>query len=308
MKLDEIKALLEDAKLTEAQVKAFDAYMENFALELKKKYSKAFNESESGEMIPKKIAEKAFNQLRQDSKVAFELIQEDYKKSFDALKADYKKSFELYAEDKANEYSEHMINALQELYGDVEERVKKNFFESNDAKVLNDVKKIMTPLIASKENQTLLEEVERLKSINNALLEDNESINRDRTINALVKDFPEEYSETVKEFIDGAKSEDEILERFTVICEMIEKGVINKKVVNEEKKPVVVKPVVEEVKTPVKKTAIIKNKTAITEELNKGIVQSVKSKSTDKVKKVVNEEDDNLFTKDEQDLLDLFSY
>ena len=137
--------------------------------------------------------------MRKDSKTAFELYQEDQKKAFEILKADYKKSFDLYAEDLKEEYSGHMINALQELYADVEERVVKNYSESGDAKILSDIKKIMTPLIASKENQALLEEVERLKSINNALLEDNESVNREKTINALVKDFPEEYSETVKE-------------------------------------------------------------------------------------------------------------
>jgi len=311
MKLDKIKALLESAKLTEEQVQAFDAFFESYTEELKKKFgkNKAFNESNE-EMIPKSIAEKMFKNVKRDAELAFNLYKEDAKTAFNEIKKHSEKAFELYAEDLQNECTDNMIHGLQELYSEVEDRVKRSFNESKEASVLNQIKTIMTPLIASEGNRELLEEIDRLKTMHQVILEENEDITREKTINTLIKDFPEQYYETVKEFISGAKDEDEIFERFGTICEMIENGVIVGKttaIINEEKKvvvektapvkSVVVKPKFEDTKRKYKPT------TVITEELNKGVIQSVKSKSVN-AKKVINEDSD--FTSEEKELLDMF--
>lgn len=310
MKLDKIKALLESAKLTEEQVQAFDAFFESYTKELEKKFSgnKAFNESNE-EMIPKSIAEKMFKEVKRDAELAFNLYKEDAKIAFNEMKKHSEKAFELYSEDLQNECTDNMIHGLQELYSEVEDRVKRNFNESKEASILNQIKTIMTPLIASEGNRELLEEIDRLKAVHQVILEENEDITREKTINTLIKDFPEQYYETVKEFISGAKDEDEIFERFGTICEMIENGVIvgkNTAIINENKVTPVVKK--EEVKkvvnTPKPKFEETKRKfkptTVITEELNKGVIQSVKSKSVNK--KVVNED----FTSEEKELLDMF--
>jgi DNA-binding ferritin-like protein (Dps family) len=304
MKLDKIKALLESAKLTEEQVQAFDAFLESYAKSIEEKFSKkkAFNESNE-EMIPKSIVEKMFNEVKRDAELAFNLYKEDAKIAFNEMKRNSEKAFELYAEDLQNESTDNMIHGLQELFTDVEDRVKRNFNESKEASILNQIKTLMTPLIASESNKELLEEIDRLKSMQQIILEENEVITKERTINTLIKDFPEEYYETVKEFISGAKDEDEIYERFGTICEMIENGVIaGKKVINEEVKEVKKQEVVKTPKMESKEDKRVKPINVITEELNKGIVQSVKSKSVDK--KVVNE--DLGFSQEEKELLDMF--
>ena len=296
MNFQKLKKILGSKDISEEQVKALNEFFSAYTEEVKK--SVLTNE---GEMIPKSVAAKAFKEFQGDAETAFNLFKEDSKKAFNLFKTDAENAFDIYAEDLQNEYSLNMIRGFQELYEDIQSRVQKDFLESKDVKVLNEMKKVMTPIIASDGQQALLEEIDKLKSERNHVINETKELTRENIINSLVKDFPTDYVEEVKGYLEASKDEDDIYERFSFICEMIDKGAINpkSKSINEDKKVKKTKTniVLEDTKTP-KKIQKKKRKKVITEEdLNTS--GTVKSKTQEpkikiKEKKYFSEEDDAL--------------
>ena len=307
MDLTKVKELLEGANLSDEQIKALDTFFATYTEEVRDKVKeelsgKAFNES-GEEMIPKSVAEEAFKKFQDDAKTAFNLFKEDSEKAFDLFKEDAHKAFQLYSEDLQEEYSENMIKGLQELYQDVEERVKRDFMESKDASILEQIKKLLVPLVASEEQQALLEEIEKLRSEKNEILEETKDLTRENIINTLVQDFPQEYVEDVKEYLEAAKNDDDIYERFSFICEMIDKGAFKpskKEAFTEEETKAKQKKKTTQKKD---KKAKVKPKKMIAEELDKQPTASVKSKSVEK--KVKEEESNKYFTEEDDALISM---
>lgn len=294
MNLKRVKEVLETANLNDDHIKALDEFFTQYTEEVKKAERKKLG-SGSDEMIPKKVAEATFNKLKEDSEKAFNLFKEDSKQAFKLFKEDSEKAFELYAEDLQNEYTENMIKGLQDLYSDVEERVKKDFMESKDFAILEGVKKLVMPLIAADDQKVLLEEIEKLKEEKNKILSINEDISKENIISSLVSGFPKEYSEQITDYLKNSKNTDEIYERFSFICEMVDKGDLKpqaSKIINEE--------VVEKNKTTKKSKKVSKpkeepkkQKKVITEELNNGTLKS----------KTVEKKAEKIFFTDEDDAL-----
>jgi len=300
--LKRVKSILETAELKDEHFKALEDFFTQYTEEVRKSERKKLGND--GEMISKALAEKAFDKFREDSEEAFNLFKEDSKNAFELFKEDSEKAFELYEKDLQTEYTENMIKGLQDLYTDIEERVKKDFMESKDVSILENIKKLMIPLIATDDKKELVEEIERLKNEKQEIISENENISKENVINSLVSGFPKEYSEEIKTYLEKAKNEDEIYERFSFICEMVDKGAlkpeekkdaINEEITKEEisskKKK---KPEANKKKKNVEKTSSIKDKKVITEEMNTG---TVKSKSVDKNDfKYFTDEDDALIS------------
>ncbi len=309
MDFTKIKEILEGANLNEEQVKALDGFFEDVVEKIRKEERSkqtSFNESNE-EMISKKVAELAFENFKKDSKVAFELFQEDAKKSYSLFREDAQKAFELYAEDLQNQYSENFVKALHDVYVDVSERAKRDFMESGDAKILGDIKQIVSPIVVGSNSKQLLEEINQLKKEKEMILEESKKVSRESIIQSLVSDFPKEYAETAYEFINGAETEDQIYERFSSFCEMA-KCFSGKPIVEEKttKKPTQ-KEIVEECSTkkkeekPTQKKPVEKPKPKriITEELDKPTLQTkTQEKSSSKP-------EEKLFSKEEEELLGL---
>ena len=297
MNLKRVKEILETAKLEESHIKALDEFFTQYTEEVRKAEKKKLGINSNEEMIPKKVAEATFNKLKEDSEKAFNLFKEDSKQAFKLFKGDSEKAFELYAEDLQNEYTENMIKGLQDLYSDVEERVKKDFMESKDYTILEGVKRMVMPLIAADDQKVLLEEIERLKEEKNKILSINEDISKENIISSLVSGFPKEYSEDIKSYLNSSKTNDEIYERFSFICEMVDKGAYKPstkktEILNEEKK--VVKKKVEPKKVEPKKED--KQKKIITEELNKRTTVKSKTVPQKDSKVIFTDEDDALIS------------
>lgn len=290
MDFAEMKKLLESLKPTNEQIKALEAFFAAYTEEVRKdeRAKQTFVNKSGEEMIPKAVAAKAFEKFKKDAETAFVLFKEDSKNAFQLFQKDSKKAFELYAADLQDEYSENMIRGLQDLYNDVCDRAQKDFLESKDMATFTQLKKIMTPLIAAEDQQTLLKEIEKLKSEKQQVLEEIKKLTREGIINSLVKDFPKEYVEDIREYLNVAKDEDDIYERFSFICEMIDKGQLKPSAISEEKRggtPASIKfkkkSVNGEKKLETKKaltTTKVKDKKAIVEELN-AVTSSVISKS-----------------------------
>lgn len=310
MKLKEIKELLESANLDEKQIKALDEFFEAYTTKVREdeRGKLKTNKTSEDEMIPKKDAEMAFKRFQEDAETAFNLFKEDSIKAFDLFKVDAKKAFELYGEDLQQEYTENMIKGLQELYTDIEERVKQDFLESQDVKVLNDIKKTVAPLFVAEKEQILLEEIERLKAERIDMLSETKELSRGKLISELVSGFPKEYVEDIKDFISTGRTEDDIYERFSVICELIDKGALNKKSITEE-----------ESKITEKKKEESSKKTVVTEEANtktpkikikKKILTEAQSTINSKSKKPepIKKEEENYFTEEEVALLEMINF
>lgn len=312
MKLKEIKALLESAniELGEKQIKALGEFFESYTAKVRKDEQKRIKANSDVEMISKDDAEKAFKKFQKDAATAFNLFKEDSKKAFALFKKDAKKAFQMYSEDLQNEYTESMVKGLEELYTDVENRVTKDFLESKDVKVLNDVKKVVAPLLVAEKEQVLLEEIDRLKAERQVIEKETKELSRDKLINELVSDFPEEYIETVKEFISTGQTEDDIYERFSTACDFIEKSSSKKEIVEDTKgvkknKKAITEEKKTKEKSKVKKTQR-KQKKVITEDLDKKGRQVIESKS--KKPDPINEKETSLFTEEEQALLNMINF
>jgi len=301
MNLKRVKEILESKSLDEKEIKALDEFFTQYTEEVKIAERKKLGINGNEEMIPKSLAEKAFNKFNKDAETAFNLFKEDSKNAFNLFKSDSEKAFDLYAEDLQNEYAENMVKGLQDLYSDIETRVKKDFMESKDASILNGIKRLVMPLVAAEEQQALLEEIDKLKSEKKIILEETQEVTKENIINSLVSGFPKEYAEDIKSYLVPSKNEDEIYERFSFICEMVDKGAIKPKtVISEEVKKVEDKKVakkVEKKQITEEKRPAIKQKKLITEELNSS--SSVRSKSkevTTAPKKFFTDEDDAIIS------------
>ena len=229
-----ISEVLKGIELSDEQTKALDSFFENYTNYVKEKAKKELHEvvieevkakMEDG-VILKEEAEKAFALYEEDCKKAFELYKEDCEKAFMLFEEDADKAFNMGIEDSINdtqkEYTENMTKALQDLYEDIEERVKIDVFESKEFKALDKIREAVTPIMLNEDQKKLLDELEELKKEKEIISEEKEELNREKIINTLMKDFPIQYEEQVRNFISNAKDEEEIYERFNHIVEMIE--------------------------------------------------------------------------------------
>lgn len=307
MKLEDVKKLLESANLDEKQVKALDKFFEEYTEQVRddERNKLKVSDNPNEEMISKADAEGAFKMFQEDAEKAFKFFEKDSEKAFGLFRTDSEKAFELYKEDMQNEYTENMVKGLKELYTDIEERVSKDFLESKDVVILENIKKVIAPLMAVENEQILLEEINDLKAEKNELMKESKTLNRDNIISSLVKDFPENYTETIKEFISTGETDDDIYERFSVICELIDQGALDEKKLKKEL-------ITEEVsKKDTKKKKAVKKikpkpKKMITEELNNLGEQSIKSKS--KKPKIAKEKSPSYFTEEETAILEMINF
>jgi len=237
MKIPEI---LNSINLDEEQIKALDSFFADWTEDIKASVKKELvTEGSIPEgYIKKDDAEKAFELYTQDAEKAFELYREDTEKAFDLAKTDWEEEFNQQLEEKQNKYTESFAKAMQDIYEEIEVRVKNDFQVSEEYKAFQKVKEAIIPVTISESQKEILEKLKNHEE-REAVLEANEKeLSKNQAINTLLQDFPVEYVETVRKFISKVSTEDEVYERFNTIVEMIDKGVINKNgkatVTNEE--------------------------------------------------------------------------
>ncbi len=157
----------------------------------------------------------------EDAEKAFELFKEDAEKAFELFKADAEKAAELMMEDVKEEHAKQLAEALDKLYEDIEARVKEDWKGSKEFAAFSEAVKAMRSVIGT-DDEALLEEVEALRKENEILKANNGDLSRKEIISGLVEGFNEEHKSTMVEFLEGAKTEEEIYERFNAIASIIE--------------------------------------------------------------------------------------
>jgi len=218
----EILEALKGIELTEDQVKALDKFFEDWktttVAAIEKKYMEGVD---TEKYILKADAEKAFALFESDCEAAFDLFENDAEKAFGLFEEDAEEAFKLGIDDVQKTYTENMAVALQEIYDEVSDRVKKDFMESKEYKTIQQLKNLVLPLLEDTDHDL----VAKIKSLSEETEKKDEEIKllaKQNAITTLLKDIPADYVETVEEFISAGKDEDEVIERFNTIVEMLE--------------------------------------------------------------------------------------
>lgn len=272
MNLKDLEKVLGNIDLSDEQIKALDVFFEDYKNKIEENIKKTvINEEkiDKSKYVLKADAEKAFDKFYEEAEGAFELFKKDCEKAFDLATNDLQK-----------EYTENMTKALHELYVDIEERVKQDFFESVEFKTLEKIKEVINPILLNEEQKNILDEYKKLEEEKRAIDEEKQEIKREKIITTLMKEFPVEYAEQVKTFISGAKSNNEIYERFNVIVEMLENNPNSIK--NKTFKRKTVESIVEEETVNNKKQFVKKEKITPIFESESVTADKVKPKKTEK--------------------------
>ena len=225
--LEKLKQVFDDISITPEQQQALDDFFEEFYENVEEKVrgeiQEEINESSVSEleMISKEEALEAL-------KLQKEEFLEDAEKAFEKATVDLRNEV-------AEEYSERFTKALDEMYESIYDRVSKDFTKSKEGSALENVKKAIQPLIISEDNVHLVEKIQTLESKLHELNEEKHEFSRKELINNLVSDIDDESDrETVLEFVEEAKTEDEIYERFNAVMSILEKTNSKKTVVAED--------------------------------------------------------------------------
>lgn len=226
--LEKLKAVFEDIEISEDQQKALDEFFEEFyenvknnvKQEVEEEFSESHTAGESEDLISKEEALEALRLQKEE-------FLEDADKAFEKAIEDVRKEV-------AEEYSEKFTSALEEMYSTIYERVQTDFAVSEEGSALDTIKKTIQPLIVNESNEHLVTKIQSLESKLQELNEEKTELSRKELINSLISDIDESDKETVVEFIEGAKSEDEIYERFNTVMSLIEKQKNSKVVTSEE--------------------------------------------------------------------------
>jgi len=225
MKVPEI---LNNINLDETQIAALDTFFKEWTEDIKTA-TKAELVAEGADMISRADAQKAFELYEADAEKAFALYEGDTEKAFEFAKRDWQKEFDAILEEKENKYTESLTMAIQDIYEEVENKVKEDFKHSPEYQALQRVKDIMIPMVISEDQKEILAKLEQVVEKEKVLEESQKALSKDQVIATLLQDFPREYAETVKNFISKAKDEEEVYERFNTIVEMIDKGAVKTK-------------------------------------------------------------------------------
>jgi hypothetical protein len=304
--MKEFMQIFEGIEISEEQEKALGVFFENYKEKLHKEFMEeaaknTTKESEEKVDLSKYVliedAEKAFDLFEKDAEKAFELFESHAERAFELFEEDSEKAFNLHEEDIRNQYTENMAKAIQEIYSDVEARVKKDFMESKEYKTFEQIKSLVIPTLES-DNHELIAKIKQLSEEKEIEAEKTKKLAKDRTIAVLLKDIPAEYSETVKKFIEKGTDEDDVVAKFNAIIEILET-----KITNESKNTI------DEKATFVRKTVKKETETPVTEEANikteKQDAEHVFEYESVEISKGEGKQEVNAFTESEREMLTL---
>lgn len=219
--------ILENIELTDEQTAALDKFFGEFSEKIAKDAVAKYLEENGNEHVDlekyilREEAEKAFELFESDCEKAFDMFEQDADRAFELFEEDAETAFNLGMEDLQKEYTENMAQALSETYSEIEERVKKDFLESKEFSTIQKLKDLIIPLLENSDND-LVKKIQALNEEKEKVLEDNKKLSKEKAISTLLKDIPQEYAETVRSFIETGRDENDVIERFNHIVEIIE--------------------------------------------------------------------------------------
>jgi hypothetical protein len=214
--LERLKTVLSDVEINEDQKAALDAFLielsETLAQKAEAKYQGQIKdlelqlESKGTTIDPKEYisiseAEAAFNLAMQDAEKAFYMVQEDV----------------------IAESSEIMSKTIEDIYEDLKIKAQEEAIKSPQFEALNKIKEILTPSIISEaSSDSLAKKVKELESQLTSIAEEKEVLEREKIIESLVSELPKKEAKIVRNYIEEAKSIDDVYERFNLALALLE--------------------------------------------------------------------------------------
>lgn len=220
-KLKELAQLFENIEVDETQANAIKEFWSLLQESIKDQVEAEYQQEI--ETLNEELEEaKKGSGSSDEARLAFEAFEADAKKAFDAFAEDAEKAADRMVEDLKEEHAKQLAEALDKLYEDIEARVTEDFKSSKEFVALTNVIKAVNTVVGTDNTKSLLEEIEALKQENESLKNNNITLSKKDVIANLVEGFSEEHKKTMIEFMEGAKTEDEIYERFNAIASVIE--------------------------------------------------------------------------------------
>lgn len=144
-------------------------------------------------------------------------------KAMEMLEADCEKAANAMVEEAKAEFAKQLAEGLHDLYEDVEKRVKKEFENSTEFKALKSVVESVAP-IAGASDEATRKKVEDLQKQLDEVSKEKVALQFSEAVNELIADYSGAKKDKLKDYLEGAKSVEEVYERYAAIAEILEEG------------------------------------------------------------------------------------
>jgi len=144
-------------------------------------------------------------------------------KAMEMLEADCEKAANAMVEEAKAEFAKQLAEGLHDLYEDVEKRVKKEFENSTEFKALKAVVESVAP-IAGASDEATHKKVEELQKQLDEVSKEKVALQFSEAVNELIADYSGAKKDKLKDYLEGAKSVEEVYERYAAIAEILEEG------------------------------------------------------------------------------------
>jgi hypothetical protein len=144
-------------------------------------------------------------------------------KAFEMFEADCEKAAQGMVEEAKAEFAKQLAEGLHDLYEDVEKRVKKEFENSTEFKALKAVVESVAP-IAGASDEATRKKVDDLQKQLDEVNKKNSELQFSEAVNELIADYSGAKKDKLKDYLEGAKSVEEVYERYAAIAEILEEG------------------------------------------------------------------------------------
>lgn len=208
--LEKFKAILENLSITDEQSEALS---EAIAALNKDTIDKITTMNEEISSLKKQI----------ESSPASAYSEAQIEKAFEMLEADCEKAANAMVEEARAEFAKQLAEGLHDMYEDVEKRVKKEFENSTEFKALKSVVESIAP-IAGASDEATRKKVEELQKQLDEVSKEKSALQFSEAVNELIADYSGTKKEKLKDYLEGAKSVEEVYERYAAIAEILEEG------------------------------------------------------------------------------------
>ncbi len=164
--------------------------------------------------------------LKKQSKATTEVTgytEAHVEKAMEMLEADCEKAANAMVEEARAEFAKQLAEGLHDIYEDVEKRVKKEFENSTEFKALKAVVESVAP-IAGASDEATRKKVEDLQKQLDEVSKEKVALQFSEAVNELIADYSGAKKDKLKDYLEGAKSVEEVYERYAAIAEILEEG------------------------------------------------------------------------------------
>lgn len=206
-------------EINEDQQEALDEFFEELYTDVENKAKKEYEDK----IVELEESLETSNESL-ESAITLEQAEAAYAKAKEDFMEEGQKVLDTAQEDMTKEYSEKFAVVLEDVYSEIHDKVEADFLESDEYQAFEKAREALKPVIMAESDNDLVQEINKLKTEKKEILEEKEELSRKETINSLIVDFKEKEQKIISDFLENAKDEDEIYERFNTVIALLESG------------------------------------------------------------------------------------